>query len=293
MMTHDQIKFLSDRLSSEKGESIPIYNTSYVGGGSINKAARLESDSGKYFVKWNDSNKYPGMFEAEIRGLELMRSTNSVRLPKVELTCSDGDFDYLILEWISAGARKVSFWEDLGRQLSEMHRTTSDQFGLDHDNYIGSLDQSNEPKSTWNEFFFTNRVDPLVEKAGDLLTKEDRRSLEQLKAFVEGWFPNEPPALIHGDLWNGNYMVGPNGGPVIVDPAVYYGHREVDLAMSKLFGGFEERFYEAYDEHFPMESGWKDRLPLYNVYPLLVHIVLFGSGYLAELRSVLNYYLGR
>jgi fructosamine-3-kinase len=171
-----------------------------------------------------------------------------------------------------------------------MHRHTADSFGLDHDNYIGSLPQYNQKRENWPAFFAEMRLEPQMKMARDegRMDASDQRSFEKLYERLDRIFPEEPPALVHGDLWSGNYMVGPEGEPYILDPAVYYGHREMDLGMSTLFGTFGDAFYRSYDAEYPLEKGWEERSDLANLYPLMVHVNLFGGGFASEVRTILR-----
>lgn len=172
--------------------------------------------------------------------------------------------------------------------MAQLHRNSSSQFGWKKNNYIGALLQLNSEREQWWEFYAECRLEPLFAKAFDqgYLESGDRRSLEALINRLEELIPKESPALLHGDLWSGNCISNPKGEPLLIDPAVYYGHREMDLAMMKLFGGFGARVFQAYNEEFPLEKDWEERLSIHQLYPLLVHLNLFGSTYLASCRRV-------
>ena len=171
-----------------------------------------------------------------------------------------------------------------------MHRVTSQTFGADEDNYMGSLVQVNDRCSTWAEFYADNRIMPCVlqlEK-NNSFTEADVRITEKLCKKLGGIFPDEPPALLHGDLWAGNFMCTTNNCAAIYDPAVYYGHREMDIGLSKLFGGFDSRFYASYNTNYPLANGWEERLPLTQLYPVLIHAILFGGHYVAQGREIIK-----
>jgi fructosamine-3-kinase len=174
--------------------------------------------------------------------------------------------------------------------LAKLHEVKSDQYGLDHDNYIGSLAQSNTKHPDWKSFFITERIQPQLKLAMEkgLIDMEMIKQFESFFDHFDDLIPEEPPALLHGDLWNGNYLVSNSGKAALIDPAVYFGHREMDLAMTKLFGGFDAEFYQAYNEKFPLKKGWEKRIPIHNLYPLLVHVNLFGSGYVSQIKLILN-----
>lgn len=180
-------------------------------------------------------------------------------------------------------------WLVFAECLAKVHKTTNDDFGLNHDNYIGSIPQVNSKKETWADFFVECRLNPMLKRSVDLglLNKNDIRSFERFYNEIGSLFPKEAPALLHGDLWSGNRFFSING-PVLIDPAVYFGHRDMDIAMSKLFGGFPNEFYEQYNEFHPLAKGWMERVQFCNLYPLLVHTVLFGSSYVGSVRRIID-----
>jgi fructosamine-3-kinase len=194
------------------------------------------------------------------------------------------------MEWVEGGIKGQGFWADFGRGLALLHRHTRDHFGLERDNYIGSLVQHNTPASDWPSFFIHQRLEPQLKMARDRKRVEAGMAFrfERLFHQLDKLFPAEPPALIHGDLWSGNFLCDDQGCPVLIDPAVYYGHREMDLAMTKLFGGFDVALYTAYHAEWPLEKGWEERVDLCNLYPLMVHVNLFGGGYVAQVEGVLK-----
>ncbi|RLD39817.1 MAG: ketosamine-3-kinase, partial [Bacteroidetes bacterium] len=196
---------------------------------------------------------------------------------------------FLILNFIQSAEMQDEFWDDFGQKLASLHRHSQKNFGLDHDNYIGSLSQSNKFHKSWADFFREERLEAQVKLARDngRMGREMVNTFSRFYAKLDELFPKEPPALLHGDLWSGNFMVNQNGLAVIIDPAVYYGHREMDLAMSQLFGGFDASFYDAYQRNFPLENGWQQRLDYYNLYPLMVHVNLFGGSYLESVKRIL------
>lgn len=262
-----------------------------VGGGSINRAYHISTSTTDYFVKANSKERYPGMFDAESRGLQALRDTGAIRIPEVYLLEHEAEDSFLIMEYIAEAPKADDFWEVFGRRLAQLHRHTADYFGLNHNNYIGSLLQHNEPASDWISFLVEQRLEPQLRMAESQISSGDRRRFERLFHRLEKLLPQEPPALLHGDLWGGNYLVDEQGNPVLIDPAIYYGHREVDLAMMHLFGGFNTSLFNHYHEEFPLEQDWQGRLDLHNLYPLLVHLNLFGSSYLSGIRNTLDRYV--
>jgi fructosamine-3-kinase len=182
------------------------------------------------------------------------------------------------------------YWIELGRGLANIHKNRSPTFGLNHDNYIGSLKQSNSPTNSWIHFFIHSRINSQLKLAIDKgqLNSSHQQKFEILFKELPNLLPNEKPALLHGDLWSGNVIVDHHGNAVLIDPAVYYGHREMDLAFTRLFGGFNSEFYHSYFETFPLEPGFDNRVDIYNLYPLLVHVNLFGGSYANQVVSILN-----
>lgn len=282
-------EFLVRRL----GRPVRILTSSGVGGGSINLAYRLETTAGLFFVKINDAFRYPEMFPKEAMGLKTLFDTNEIPVPEVIGTGQNGDQAFLVLKFIESASKRVKFWEDFGQRLAALHKHSMPKFGLSHDNYIGSLYQSNKEHDSWDTFFIEERLKPQTEMAfsSGRIDREDLKAFELFEKRLNEIFPNEPPALLHGDLWNGNFMVNEKGNAVLIDPAVYYGHREMDLGMSQLFGGFHPQFYEAYNETYPLQTEWQQRLDYCNLYPLLVHVNLFGRSYLGEIKSILRSFL--
>ncbi len=281
---------IQSRLSDILGTTIIISGTNPLSGGDINDAFRIETNKGQFFLKYNSASRYPGMFLKEAKGLSLLSQAAEVDIPDVVDAGETASHSYLLLEFMKTAPQKKDFWEAFGIALARLHRHTSDSFGLDHDNYIGSLPQSNYLHNTWISFFISERLERQARMARDkgLIDRPFLNKLEKLYAQLPGIIPVEPPSLIHGDLWSGNYMTGPLGHAVIIDPAVYYGHREMDIGMSRLFGGFGEAFYQAYNQEYEMEPGWIDRVDIYNLYPLLVHVNLFGGGYIGSVESILR-----
>lgn len=258
-----------------------------VSGGDINDAWRVALDDGRtVFVKTN-AEADPDMFPAEARGLAWLREADALTVPEVIAV----DAEYLVLEYLEPGRPPGDFDERLGRGLAALHRAGPGTFGLDHDNFIGRLPQHNTPRDDWPTFYRECRLEPQLRMAADRGRGDARlrRDFERLFARLRELLgPPEPPARLHGDLWGGNLHRDAGGRPVLVDPAVYGGHREVDLAMMQLFGGFSPRCVAAYAQAWPLAPGHEERVPLYQLYPLLVHVNLFGGGYLASVERILR-----
>ncbi len=259
-----------------------------VGGGCINNGARLVTATGKSFFLKTNTGAPSEMFLREAEGLEALRIAGGPRVPQPHL--SGGDF--LLLEDLAPGARKADYWEIFGRQLAALHKVINSRFGFDHDNYIGSTPQPN----TWVEdgyrFYAEQRLlfQARLAHGRGLLGRAEVRQVESLAARLPELIPDQPASLIHGDLWGGNALTDRDGNPAIIDPAAHYGWAEAELAMTTLFGAFPEAFYRAYQEVRPLEGGFWGRFPLYNLYHLLNHLNLFGSGYYGQVISVLRKY---
>ena len=260
-----------------------------LGGGDINDAFEISCEGGtSLFVKTQRSPP-SGMFEAESRGLRWLEEAGAIRVPQV-IAVSDGPPAYLALELLTPANRRPSFDEALGRSLAALHAFGASSFGLDHDNFIGRLAQSNAAADGWASFYWVSRLEPQLRLATDsgLIDQGTRSAFDTLhRVLPERVGPAEPPARLHGDLWGGNLHGDETGEPCLIDPAVYGGHREVDLAMMRLFGGFGERVFAAYDEAWPLAPGADERVSLYQLYPLLVHVNLFGRSYVGSVKRAL------
>ena len=259
-----------------------------VHGGDINLAYCLFTSTGKYFLKVNDENRYPLMFEREANCLDKLREYCSLKIPQVIKQGSCNDRQYLLLEWLEKGLPKKDMWENFGSALAIMHKQPQEYFGLHEENYIGSLNQNNDPHNEWHSFYTECRIKPLVKKlfdAGDL-SATDISDADVFCNNLKTILPVESPSLLHGDLWAGNYMIISSGYAAIFDPAVYCGHREMDIGMTKLFGGFDQRFYDAYNDTYPLEKQWQKRSPITQLYPLLVHAVLFSGHYIGLVKNI-------
>lgn len=280
-------------LTAHYGKPVNLQPVTPVSGGDINAAYCLTSNAGKFMLKLNSKSTYPGMFKREAEGLAAIRNTQTIAAPEVVLQFDFEDDSCLLMEWVDTIRATPVASVQLGRQLAAMHRCTAPQFGFDKDNYMGSLPQSNRKHNTWAAFFVQERLMPMVQIAIDkrLLNQDDARLFDKLYTRLPELFNEEAPALIHGDLWGGNYLIRNDGKPFLIDPAVSYGNREFDIAMTTLFGGFSNEFYTAYNEAFPLAKGWQERVDLWNLYPLLLHLNLFGMSYLGQVRDNLTSYL--
>lgn len=270
----------------------PVVKTSGVSGGDINDAYRVTlADGREVFVKTHTAAP-KGMFQAEARGLTWLAEAQAIAVPRVLAVSNDEAVPFLVLELLEAGMRPRDFDEQLGQRLAALHRFGALRFGLDHDNFIGNLPQANAAHQDWPSFYREQRLAPQVRRAARHLGTALQQDFERLYTRLPDLLAAaEPPSRLHGDLWGGNLHADASGAPCLIDPAVYGGHREVDLAMMQLFGGFGERVFDAYHEAFPLQSGWRERVPLYQLYPLLVHVNLFGGGYVGQVQRALTRYL--
>lgn len=268
----------------------PVTQVFRVNGGDINVAWCLHTKNSKYFLKVNDAAAYPGMFTKEAEGLAALRNTGTVNVPLILKYGEQDSRQYLLMDWVEREAPAKNFWQSFGTSLAQLHQAAQPFFGWMEDNYIGSLHQQNTQHSNWHSFYCECRIMPLVKKLFDAgrFDKADIAAAENLCIASHNLFPLEYPSLLHGDLWSGNFMAATNGLAVIYDPAVYFGHREMDIGMTKLFGGFHQDFYNAYNEIYPLEEGWQDRLQLTQLYPLLVHAVLFGGHYISNASEIIG-----
>ena len=272
---------IANHITEATGQSFTIKNQSSIGGGCINTTYRLEGEGRLYFAKLNQ-HSYLDMFEAEAEGLQTLAKPQVIKVPDVICTGSCQNYSYLVLEFIDMGGGGNLAHTQLGHQLAALHQVTHSQFGWHRDNYIGSTPQINKQENDWVTFWQEHRLYFQLELASNhghhgKLQQDGERLLADLGYFFTDYRPQ--PSLLHGDLWSGNYSINIQGQPVIYDPAVYFGDREADIAMTELFGGFSQNFYAAYQDHMPLDVGYKVRKNLYNLYHILNHLNLFGSGY--------------
>lgn len=289
--------FFDDLTDELYGTSVFVKGVSPVYGGDINESFAMSlSDGHTLFIKTNRAGAL-NMFKAEERGLLAIASTGTISAPGVICSGIIGDRSYLMMSYIDGASRRKDFWESFAHSLADMHAAdtsgfvSSGKFGFDADNYIGSSEQYNTNEESWTEFFIEHRLKPQFSRAKRFF---DHQSLEKIDRLI-GRIPDllvEPktPSLIHGDLWSGNYVTGDDGFAWLIDPAVYVGHPEADIAMTELFGGYDRRFYDAYRESGLLMPGYEDRRDIYNLYHMLNHLNLFGSGYYGAVMRIVDRY---
>jgi fructosamine-3-kinase len=279
---------IEQKITQITGNKFQTSQHKSVGGGCINQAYQISDGTTTYFVKLNQASQGE-MFAAEMLGLQQMYETKTIRVPKPICWGTTNNSSYIVLEYLEMNGGGNKSWQQMGRNLAAMHKTISNQgFGWDMNNTIGSTPQINTWKSDWIEFYIEHRLGyqfKLARRKGGNFPLENK-----LIDAIPKLLANHPvkPALVHGDLWGGNAGFTIDGEPVIFDPATYYGDREVDLAMTELFGGFPGSFYQGYEEVFPLDQGYKTRKILYNLYHILNHFNLFGGGYASQANGMIE-----
>jgi fructosamine-3-kinase len=278
--------FLSQKLQT------PVIKIQAVGGGCINQTYKIVTANNQFFCKTNSASKFPHLLEKEKKGLELIQKHKHIKTPSIINYSIEADEQVLILEWIEEGSRTNQFWKTFGKELAALHSVSNEFYGLEEDNFMGSVPQSNKQEKRWVSFFIEQRLQPLQKLCIDAqhLTLKHVAQFESLYKYLPAIFNKEKPSLLHGDLWSGNFMCTKESKLVVIDPAVYFGHRSVDLAMTTLFGGFDKSFYEAYHYHFPFPDNYPEQWKVCNLYPLLIHLFLFGRAYLHQVEEVLKKY---
>mgnify|MGYP003406557920 FL=1 len=279
---------IAQAISRETEQEFAIAKTKSVSGGCINQGYQVSSKDRTYFVKLNDVSKVD-MFAAEALGLKQMYATKTITVPQPVCWGTAANSSYLVLQWLDLGGGSNQSWTEMGRQLAAMHRVgTSQDFGWSRNNTIGSTPQINTWMDNWADFFAEQRIGYQLELAkrrgGNF--PESNRVVDLVRNKLAEWQP--PVSLVHGDLWSGNAAISSDGAPIILDPATYYGDRETDLAMTELFGGFPTAFYNGYNEAWELDSGYRQRKSIYNLYHVLNHFNLFGGGYASQAKTIIQ-----
>lgn len=275
------------------GRPIQVLSSHFKSGGCINNTLQLQTAEGDFFIKWQ-SNIPEDMFEKEAAGLKALKHSKSMKIPEVLAFGKMDGKHYLLMEYIESAPPSTNYWEDFGHALAQMHQGKAPKtHGFSHDNYIGKLPQPNKAHDSWINFFIHNRLEYQLNLAikNRMVSNSFIDRYRKLYDRLPELLPDEKPSLLHGDLWSGNVMVGNDGKVCLIDPAVYYGHREIELAFTRMFGGFSESFYDAYHEAYPLFHGFEERVDIYNIYPHMVHVNLFGTSYLNGVEQVLQKYI--
>ena len=298
MNTPQRFSSLESALYSLFGEGTKIEGTRPISGGDINEAYEVTLTGGQCIFMKTNAKENLSFFTAEVVGLTAIARTKAIGTPHILGMGTDedrGGYSFLLLEFISGKSRSRNYWEDFARQLAAMHRASTvglvsdGKYGLDSNNYIGRHDQINTGHDSWTGFFRDCRLEPQFQDAAPYFDREDqKRIIRFLDHMDEILVEPEYPSLLHGDLWGGNVITGNDGSAWLIDPAVYVGHAEADIAMTELFGGFPPAFYEAYQEAAPLQPGYEHRRDVYNLYHLLNHLNLFGRMYLPEVKRVVG-----
>ncbi|MDX1666019.1 MAG: fructosamine kinase family protein [Saprospiraceae bacterium] len=281
------------RQNCEELLEVSISSVEQVSGGDINRASLLRCSRGNYFLKYNSAPRAAEMFRTEANGLRALADPGLIKIPKIVGRGKAGEgYAFLILEHIEQGHPSPSFWRDFGSSLARLHQCTAESFGFLEDNFIGSLPQSNGRHDDFIDFYMAERIEPQLSLAIDSgkMPVDVKNSFDQLYQKLSDIIPDEKAALIHGDLWSGNFLADIHSRPVLIDPSVCYAHREMDLGMSRLFGGFHAQFYQSYHAEYPLEKGWENRIDIFQLYYLLVHVNLFGGGYTNSVNRILAKY---
>lgn len=267
-----------------------VVSTQPVGGGCINNSFSLNTSTGKTFFLKTNQHVPADMFAQEAVGLKELYLPAGPRVPRPYTHGSD----FLLLEHLNPIKRAASYWDEFGTQLAYMHNVTRERFGFQHDNYIGRTPQINTWQENGYDFFREQRLRNQARRAHKigLLDRNAIKQVERLGEHLNNLIPLQPASLIHGDLWSGNVITDDSGAPAIIDPATHFGWAEADLAMTSLFGAFPNSFFQAYQEVRPLENGFRERFPIYNLYHLLNHLNMFGTGYLTQVLSILRYFSG-
>lgn len=281
-----------EHLNQDFPEAAPMTWAERLSAGHGQVAHRLDSARGPLFIKTSLEANAALIFEREADGLRQLARHSSMPIPELFGWGQKDQEAYLLLAFLEPARPAADYAQRLGAGLAELHQTSSSKFGAERDNFLAAIPQDNRPLERWSEFWALRRIEGLFAQARDqgLLGRPEQRYLDRYLGMAEEILPPEAPALLHGDLWSGNVLCNHLGQPAWIDPAPYYGHRETDLAMMMLFGGFSEAVFEAYHQQFPLAPAWRDRLDYHQLYPLLVHLRLFGASYAPACWQILQRY---
>ena len=296
-MQHKETQSLSVLIASLYGEGTTIKSRMPVSGGDINEAYLLTLSNGAHAFLKTNRGKSAEFFAAEAAGIDALEATATIGTVHVLGYGAENGDAFLLLNYVAGAKRIPDFWEVFGHELAELHQADTSsfvpngRFGFASDNYIGATRQINTPCDTWIDFYRKYRLEVQFRMAEGYFDETARSRIRRLLDNLDDLLIEpEQPSLLHGDLWGGNFMVGDNGKAILIDPAVYVGHPEADLAMTELFGGFHAAFYDAYKTRKPLQPGYADRRDLYHLYQLLNHLNLFGGSYYGSVMRILNHY---
>lgn len=277
--------------SLENKFNLKIKDYNPLSGGNISQVYNLSTNQGDLVLKLNTKDNL-GLFSAEELGLNSLRDSNSFIIPEVLGCGCFKNFAYLLMEYIPTGRLKPTTFKEFGEKLAHLHAHQAPQFGFTSNNYVGSLTQINQPEASWSQFYWKHRILPQYQLAIEqkLISNKDIPDEEQFIQVIESEFYNTPPSLIHGDLWNGNYIINSEGKVALIDPAVYYAHPMMDIGMAKLFGGFDEAFFQSYKDNSDNKADWNTQIELAQCYYLLIHLNIFGSSYLPQVQHIKEKY---
>jgi fructosamine-3-kinase len=286
-MDTTQLKMVLDKLLLKP---VQVYSIHHLGGGEVNYAYRVITDKGVYFVKVHDSKNYPRFFEKELNGLLALKETNTIDVCEPIGTMEIGSNSFLALDYEDAAPMAVNFWEQLGNDMASLHCQTNRYFGFVEDNFLGQCLQINHRMTNWGQFYIKNRLLPNVRAVAEkhLMDANEIKLFEKFFNLVEFAFPEEQPSLLHGDFWKEHVISNAEGKPCLLNPAVYYGHREMDIAKTKMVGTFPQGFYDAYNAAYPLQKDWEDRLDFCKMYYHLVNLNIYGSAYLQNVQQILH-----
>ncbi len=287
-----ELTFFDGLLTQALQRPVVLKRMTPLNEGLVSGAFHVGNKEENFLVKLSQASFAEDMFIKEQKGLNALKAVFG-QVPEVHAIGAYESYHFMVMEFVERHLPSGEMWEDMGKRLAQLHRTTNDRFGWEEDNYIGTLPQKNNWHENWVQFFMHERIDPMLRKAIDNGWTDHTvvKGFERLFGRLDSMFANDPPSLLHGDFWSGNYHIGPGGKGWIYDPAVYYGNREMDIAMSMLFGGFDKKLYEVYHHYYPLHSGWKERVDICNLYPLLVHVNLFGGHYTMKVKEIVERFI--
>jgi fructosamine-3-kinase len=272
------------------GKEPQLYGFHHMGGGEINQLYKVITDKGVYFAKVHDLERYPKFFDKEMFSLSTIQKTNTIEVCKPIGICECEGMEFFFIEYVESGPPSETYWNDMGQKLANLHMHSNRYFGFVEDNYLGITPQINHRNSNWGQFFIKNRLMPNVRKAAEnmYLDLELVKKFEKYYQLVEVVFPEETPSLLHGNLWKEQILVTQEGSPILCNPSAYFGHREMDIAMTKMVGSFPVSFYESYNATYPLIEDWEIRIGFCQMYYSLVNLNNYGMPYLPSVEDKLN-----